>query len=75
MSDNGNPSLSNSTVVTINVLDENDNSPELQDIVPLTLQPSSVVVGDTTSTITIPENHPTYTSVSSVCCLPFLFLS
>jgi len=62
----GNPSLSNSTVVTITVLDENDNSPELQDIIVLTLQDDSVSVGNTTSTVIIPENHPTYTSVSTV---------
>jgi len=62
----GNPSLSNSTVITITVLDENDNSPELQDIIVLTLQDDSVSVDNTTSTVIIPENHPTYTSVSSV---------
>ena len=62
----GNPSLSNSTVITITVLDENDNSPELQDIIVLTLQDDSVSVDNTTSIVIIPENHPTYTSVSSV---------
>jgi len=66
VSDMGNPSLSNSTVVTITVLDENDNSPELQDIMALTVQDDSVSVGNTTSTVIIPENHPPYTSVSSV---------
>ena len=66
VSDMGNPSLSNSTVITITVLDENDNSPELQDIIVLTLQDDSVSVDNTTGTVIIPENHPTYTSVSSV---------
>ena len=65
---------SNSTVVTITVLDENDNSPELQDIIVETLQADSVSVGNTTSTVIIPENHPTYTSVSNVLSYSCLYL-
>lgn len=56
--------LTTATNVTIIILDQNDNSPVIQNIT-VFIDDLVLSMDDNISLVSIPENHPTYTPVSN----------
>ena len=62
--------LNATTTVTITILDENDNSPMIQNII--VFSGVHMLLPENNSVIVIPENHPPYTPVSDQLLLLLL---
>ena len=56
--------LNATTSVTIIILDQNDNDPVIQNIT--VFNNNFALLMDNISVVIIPENHPTYTTVSMI---------
>lgn len=65
--------LNATTNVSITILDENDNSPIIQNI---TVQNGDLVtLRDNISLVIIPEDHPPYTPVSNLCYWCYIYMN
>ena len=60
----GTSPLNATTSVTITILDQNDNDPVIQNIT--VFNNNFALLMNNISVVVIPENHPTYTTVSMI---------